>query len=75
MAKQILLHFSARFVFLAATAGLGIAFLELGLNFLGISMIGYMYAPGRLMELSATLLLYVISVLVWEVLGELKKRR
>ena len=74
MDKRNILHLSARVVFVGASAGILLAFLELAVNFLGTSLIGNTYAPGRILELSATLLIYVLAVLVWEVLAELKSR-
>jgi hypothetical protein len=75
MEKRNILHISARAVFIGASAGILLAFLELGVNFMGTSLIGNAYAPGRILELSATLLIYVLTVLVWEVLAELKSRK
>jgi hypothetical protein len=39
------------------------------------ALIGHACAPSRIFELSATLLIYVLTVLVWEVLVELKSRQ
>ncbi len=75
MDKRNILHNSARVVFIVAAAAILLAFLELGVQFLGTSLIGHTYAAGRILELSAMLLIYVLTVLVWEVLGELKSRR
>jgi hypothetical protein len=48
---------------------------QAGVQLLGNSLIGNACAPGRIFELSATLLIYVLTVLVWEVLVELKSRQ
>jgi hypothetical protein len=48
---------------------------QAGVQFLGNNLIGHACAPGRIFELSATLLIYVLTVLVWEVLVELKSRQ
>ena len=72
MDKRSILHISARVIFIGASAAILLAFIELGAQFLGISLIGNAYTPGRILELSATLLIYVLTVLVWEVLAELK---
>ena len=72
MDKRSILHTSARVVFIAASAAIFLAFIEWGAQFFGTSLIGNTYAAGRILELSATLLIYVLTVLVWEVLAELK---
>ena len=75
MDKRSLLHTSARVVFIGASAAIVLAFLEGVVQLFGTSLIGNTYAPGRILELSATLLIYVLTVLVWEVLAELKSRQ
>lgn len=75
MRKRILLHLSAKFVFVGAAFGIALAMVELVVNFLGVSLIENAYSPGRILELSATLLIYVIAVLIWEVLVELKAQK
>jgi hypothetical protein len=72
--KRKALHLSAQLIFVGAAFGIFLAFVELAANLAGVSLIGYGYPPGRLLELSATLLTYVIAVLAWEVLSELKAR-
>ena len=72
MDKRSILHTSARIVFIGAAAAIFLAFIEWGAQFFGTSLIGHTYAAGRILELSATLLIYVLTVLVWEVLAELK---
>lgn len=74
MDKRKILHLTGKLVFLGATFGIGLAFVELIANLLGGSLIERSYSPGRILELSATLLTYVVAVLVWEVLAELKDR-
>ena len=75
MRKRILLHLSAKFVFVGAAFGIALAFVELLVNLFGESLINETYSPGRILELSATLLTYVIAVLVWELLSEAKTRK
>ena len=75
MDKRSILHTSAQVVFIGASAAILLAFIEAGVQLLGNSLIGNTYAPGRILELSATLLIYVLTVLVWEVLAELKSRQ
>ena len=74
MHKQRILHLSAKLMFVGASAGLLLAFLELALNMLGFSLLGHAYSSGRIIELSSALLIYVLTVLVWEVLRELTAR-
>ncbi len=75
MDKRNILHNSARVVFIVAAGAILLAFLELGVQFLGTSLIGHTYSAGRILELSAMLLIYVLTVLVWEVLEELESRQ
>ena len=75
MGKRNLLHLSGKLVFVAAAFGIALALVELGVNLIGGSLIDYSYSPGRILELAATLLTYVLAVLVWEVLEELKSRQ
>lgn len=72
MQKRNILHTSARVVFGGAAFGMAIAFIELAANLFGASIIDYQYSPGRILELAATLMTYVIAVLAWEILAELK---
>ena len=74
MDKRKLLHLSARLVFIGAAFGIALAFVELATNLIGGSLIDHAYSPGRILELSAALMTYVIAVLIWEVLAELKSR-
>lgn len=74
MDKRKMLHFSAKLIFAGAAFGIGLAFIELGANVAGERLILSAYSPGRLLELAATLLSYVVAVFVWEILTELKAR-
>ena len=62
----------ARSVFLIALATIAVAFLEWCAHFLGASLIGNMYTPGRLIELSAMLLVFVIVILLRQIRDELR---
>ena len=75
MDKRSILHTSARVVFIGASAAIFLAIIEWVVQFFDTSLIGNTYAAGRILELSATLLIYVLTVLVWEVLVELKSRQ
>ena len=72
MEKRNILHTSAKVVFGGAAFGMAIAFIELAANLFGASIINHEYSPGRIFELAATLMTYVIAVLAWEILAELK---
>ena len=74
MDKRKILHLTGKLVFAGGAFGIALAFVELFANLLGGSLIDESYSPGRILELSATLFTYVIAVLVWEVLAELKGR-
>ena len=67
MNMQSLLHNSARLAFLGASAAIVLVFLELIAQFMGMSLIGKMYSLGRILELAATLLVFVIAVTLREV--------
>ena len=74
MDKRAILHLSAMVVFVGAAAGMAFGFVELAANLLDRSLIAYAYSPGRLLELAATLMPYVIAVLAWEILQELRTK-
>ncbi len=64
-------HFS-RTLFIIAAVGLAIAFLQLIGRFFGYDLAGQWYSAGRLMELSAALLVFVIAVLLRQIRDELR---
>ena len=72
---QSLLHNVARLAFLGASATIALAFLELVAQILGASLIGEMYSSGRLLELAAALLVFVIAVELREIRDELRANR
>lgn len=63
----------ARALFFIALGALCIAFIEQFANLLGSSIFNAAYTPGRLVELSAALLLFVITVLLRQIRDVLKK--
>ncbi len=65
----------ARTLFIIASAAIAVAFLERIAYYLGFSIIGEMYKPGRLLELAATLLVFVIAFLLRQVRDELRTGR
>lgn len=75
MAIQTFLHNLARLVLFGAIATNLLAFAELILQFAGISLIGKVYTPGRLIELAAALLVLVIAILLFEIRDELRAKR
>ncbi len=67
----------ARTLFIIASAAIAVAFLERIAHVFGFSIIGEIYlgGPGRLLELAATLLVFVIAVLLRQVRDELRTGR
>ena len=65
----------ARTLFIIASAAIVLAFAEWIADRFGFSLIGYLYVPGRLLELAATLLVFVIAVLLQQVRDELRAGR
>ena len=72
---QAICKYFARALFLLASASLVVAFLELIAQFLGTSLIAKTYTPGRLIELSAALIVFVIAVLLRQIRDELRTNR
>ena len=62
----------ARTLFIIASAAIAVAFLELIADFVGFSFIGETYAAGRLVELAAALLVFVVAVLLRQIRDELR---
>ena len=75
MYMQTLLHNVARLVFLGASTMIVLAFLEGIGQLFGVSLIDRMYSPGRLLELAATLLIFVIVVLLREIRDSIRERQ
>ena len=75
MDKQRILHTSAQVVFIGASAAIFLAFLELGAQFFGASLIRNLYPPGRIIELAAALLIPVIAITLREIRDELRAGR
>ena len=64
-------HF-ARTFFMIASVGIAVAFLELIGDYVGFSLTGGAYTAGRLVELSAALLVFVVAVLLRQIRDELR---
>ena len=65
----------ARTLFLIALAAIAVAFLEWITDFFGFSIIGEMYSVSDLQQGAATLLVFVITVLLRQVRDELRTGR
>ena len=68
-------EYVARTLFIIASAAIAVAFLERIGEFFGFSILGEMYEAGRLLELAATLLVFVIAVLLRQIRDELRTGR
>ena len=64
-------HF-ARTLFIMASVAIAVAFLEWIGDFVGFSLIGDVYTAGRLVELAAALLVFVVAVLLRQIRDELR---
>jgi hypothetical protein len=62
----------SRVVFIIASLGIVVGFLEWIGGFVGLSLTGGMYTAGRLLELSAALLVFVVAVLLRQIRDELR---
>jgi len=60
-------HLFARLFFFLALGILSVAFIEIILNFLDYTILRGAYTAGRLIELSAALLVFVIAVLLRQI--------
>jgi len=67
MNLETLYHLFARLFFFGALALLVLALVEVIVNFAGYTILRDFYSPGRLMELAATLLVFVITILLRQI--------
>ncbi len=65
----------ARTLFLIASAAIAVAFIEWPMQLFGKSIVGEMYSAGRLLELAATLLVFVIAVILRQIRNELRAKQ
>ena len=72
MSVDLFLHNLARVVFVGAVAALFLAFVELAAQRVGTSVVAGSYAPGRIIELAAALLVLVIAITLREIRDALK---
>lgn len=73
MNRNALYRRFSRTLFFIAFVTLCIAFLEYFANLFGFSVIREAYTPGRMLELSAALLLFVIAILLRQIRNTLRK--
>ena len=69
------LKYLSRAVFVFALAAIAIAFLKAALISLGYTLLGVYYTPGRLLELSAILLVFVIVILLRQIRDDLRNNK
>jgi len=67
MSFEIIYKHFARTIFIFASIVIAIAFLEWTGDFIGFSITGGKYTAGRLLELAAALLVFVIAVLLRQI--------
>lgn len=68
-------HWFARLFFFGGLLLLAVAVLEAALNLVGYTVLRDFYSAGRLMELAATLLVFVITILLRQIRDALKARQ
>lgn len=67
------LKYIARALFIIATVAIVVAFLDAGGELIGLNIVpSDTYKPGRVLELAATLLVFVIAVLLRQIRDELR---
>ncbi len=75
MYLQVILNNSKRVLFLASAALIALAFIEGAAQLVGTSLVSNWYSAGRLLEIAATLLVYVIAVELREIRDEIRTNR
>ena len=75
MNMTMIYHLFARLLFFLALGVLSVAMIEIFLNFLDYTILRGIYNPGRLIELSAALLVFVIAVLLRQIRDGVTKQR
>lgn len=63
-----------RLTFIAATLAIFLSVLEWFAQMLNMSLVGYMYSPGRMFELTSTLLIFASVLLLREIRNELRRK-
>jgi len=72
MNLEFVYKYFARTLFVIAFVAIAVAFLEWIGDIVGLSLIGEMYTAGRLVELAAALLVFVVAVLLRQIRDELR---
>ena len=67
MNMTMIYNLFARLLFFLALCMLGVAIIEILVTFWDYTILGGTYTAGRLIELSAALLGFVITVLLWQI--------
>jgi hypothetical protein len=75
MSLELVYKYLARTAFIIASAAIAVAFLQWLGDFAGFSLTGGVYTAGRLLELAAALLVFVIAVLLRQIRDELRSGR
>lgn len=75
MYLKVLLNNSMRVLFIASAALIALAFIEWAAQLVGTTLVGRWYSAGRLLEIAATLLVYVIAVYLREIRDELRSNQ
>jgi len=70
-----LFHLLARIFFVVALAMLALVAIELVLNAAGYTLLRDLYTKGRLLELAATMVVFVIAILLRQIRDQLKGGR
>lgn len=65
-------HLLSRAIFFLALGMTGVAMIEIALNFVNLSILGAGYKAGRLIEISAALLVFVIVILLRQIRDRLE---
>jgi len=64
----------SRVLFVLAIAILAVAFVEIAVNIFGYTITRGLYTAGRLLEMSAPLLIFVITILVRQIRDTMRAR-
>ena len=72
MKLEFVYKYFARTLFIIASVAIAVAFVEWIGDIVGFSLIGEMYTAGRLLELAAALLVFVVAVLLRQIRDELR---
>ena len=75
MSLQVFLNNSRRALFIASAVLIALAFIEWAAQLAGTTLVSQWYSAGRLLEIAAALLVYVIAVLLREIREELHANR